>query len=63
MAEKQREAAGGTPAPTTPGRPKDASSRQQKHEDQALQSGHAELDRKSGQSGTSEIPTKPPGPK
>jgi hypothetical protein len=49
------------PKSSTPGRPGDAS-RQQKHEDQHLDSGSERLDRKSGNEGPQKAPT-PPGPK
>jgi hypothetical protein len=46
---------------STPGRPHD-SSRQQKHEDQHLESGSESLDRNSGDGGSPKAPT-PPGAK
>lgn len=46
---------------STPGRPHDTS-RQQKHDDQSLESGSDSLDRRSGGEGSSRKPT-PPGPK
>jgi hypothetical protein len=53
------------PAGKPAGKPTDSGSRQQTHEDQALQSGSPELDkeatRRSG--GTPPVPLKPPGPK
>jgi hypothetical protein len=49
------------PKTSTPGRPGDTS-RQQKHEDQHLDSGSEHLDRKSGNEGPQEAPT-PPGSK
>jgi hypothetical protein len=47
--------------PTTPGKPKESGSRQQKHPDQGTQSGSRELDQQS--EGTPAVPAKPPGPK
>ncbi len=49
------------PKTSTPGRPADTS-RQQKHEDQHLDSGSEHLDRSSGNEGPQKAPT-PPGPK
>jgi hypothetical protein len=60
----QDAAAKGDSDETTPGRPTDESSRQQTHKDQASQSGSPELDREATRrTGTSAVPTKPPGPK
>jgi hypothetical protein len=50
------------PAPTTPGRPRDTS-RQQKHDEQNVQSGSDSLDRRSAGERTAERHPKPPGAK
>ncbi len=50
-----------SPEPSTPGRPHDTS-RQQKHDDQQLESGSDSLDRNSERHGARKAPT-PPGAK
>lgn len=48
----------------TPGRARDAASRQQRHKDQGLQSGSPELDAEASEgSDVPPVPTIPPGPK
>jgi len=48
----------------TPGRARDAASRQQTHQDQSLQSGSPELDEDATRrTDTPAVPTVPPGPK
>jgi hypothetical protein len=53
-----------TPEHTTPGRPKEAASRQQTQPDQNSQSGSAQFDRDAaGKTGADSGPTRPPGTK
>jgi len=51
------------PAPTTPGKPKEHSSRQQKAPDQTVQTGNHSLDRESSDSAQEDRMPKPPGAK
>lgn len=54
----------GQDAGKTPGRARDAASRQQTHQDQGLQSGSPELDEDATRrTDTPAVPTVPPGPK
>jgi hypothetical protein len=51
------------PAPTTPGKPKEHGSRQQKAPDQTVQTGNPSIDRKSSDSGAEHRMPKPPNAK
>jgi len=53
----------GEPAPTTPGKPKDPASRQQKAPDQTTQTGDRSLDHGSSDPEAEKRMPKPPGPK
>jgi hypothetical protein len=54
---------GNDPSPTTPGRPDEASSRQQKHPNQSAHTGSKSLDKESAKKSGSAVPEKPPGAK
>jgi hypothetical protein len=54
---------GTEPAPTTPGKPKEAASRQQKAPDQTTQTGNHSLDHRSSEANAEKKMPKPPGPK
>lgn len=61
MTAKPKDPSQANAEPSTPGRPHDTS-RQQKHEDQHLDSGSKTLDHRSGDKGSQKSPT-PPGAK